>query len=77
MRRPPKADPHLAGLWDAVAGLYYGFTHLSPGFEGSGPAKAPIVASLSPIENCGFSIPTTGSAPFTALFIHWTVPHLV
>jgi hypothetical protein len=76
-RPETRADPHLAGLWDVVAGRYSGFTHLSPDFEGSGPAKAPIVASLSPIENCGFSIPTTGSAPFTALFIHWTVPHLV
>ena len=76
-RPDTRTEPHLAALWDSVAHRYVGFTHLSPDFTGSEPATAPEVASLSPVENCGYSVPTTSSEPFVALFVHWTVPHLV
>ena len=76
-RPEPRSEPHLAALWDSMASRYAGFEHRTPEFEGAGPAAAPGVASLSPVENCGYSVPTTSSQPFVALFVHWTVPHLV
>lgn len=70
--------PGLAALWDECARRYRGFDHLTPQLDSSGSARSARAAGLgpSPIESCGYSL-TSLSAPFTALFIHWTVPNLV
>jgi hypothetical protein len=77
-QRPDARElPHLAALWDSCARRYQGFEHLSPTFELAGSGAGPVPASLFPLENCGFSLSTSSAQPFTAFFIHWTVPHLV
>jgi peptidase A4-like protein len=76
-RPDARVQPHLAALWDSCARRYQGFEHLSPDIKPSGAGTASTPASLSPLENCGYSLSTTSSEPFDALFIHWTVPHLV
>ena len=76
-QRPDARElPHLAALWDSCARRYQGFEHLSPTIEPPKDGPAPP-AALSPLENCGFSLSTSSAQPFTAFFIHWTVPHLV
>jgi hypothetical protein len=76
-RPDARVQPHLAALWDSCARRYQGFEHLSPDIKPYGPGTASTPASLSPLENCGYSLSTTSSEPFVALFIHWTVPHLI
>lgn len=74
-RPDARVQPHLAGLWDLCVRRYRGFEHLTPDIKASGTPPAP--ASLSPLENCGFSLGSTSSEPFVALFVHWTVPNLI
>jgi Peptidase A4 family len=76
-RPDARVQPHLAALWDTCARRYRGFEHLSPDIKPSGLGTAPTPASLSPLENCGYSLSSNNSEPFVALFIHWTVPHLI
>jgi hypothetical protein len=77
-QRPDARDqPHLAALWDMCARRYHGFEHLSPNIKPSEHGMTALPASLSPLENCGYSLSSTSSQPFVALFIHWTVPHLI
>jgi hypothetical protein len=77
-RPDARVQPHLAALWDTCARRYTGFEHLSPDIKPSGPGTTtPNPASLSPLENCGYSLVSNSSEPFVALFIHWTVPHLI
>jgi Peptidase A4 family len=76
-RPDPRARPDLAALWDKCAVRYHGFEHLSPEIQPSASTTAAKPAQLSPLENCGYSLTSTSSEPFTALFIHWTVPDLV
>lgn len=76
-RPDPRAQPGLAALWDTCAHRYRGFEHLDPQIKPSASITSPRPAELSPIENCGYSLTSTSSEPFTALFIHWTVPDLV
>lgn len=76
---PPRPDmrtrPHLAVLWDSCVRRYVGLEHVVPELRAPEGATGVGPASLSPVENCGYSL---GSAdPFVALFLHWTVPHLV
>jgi Peptidase A4 family len=73
----PRAQPHLAALWDRCARRYSGFEHLSPEIMPPDPATSPNPAALSPLENCGYSLVSNISEPFVALFIQWTVPHLI
>jgi hypothetical protein len=74
-RPDPRVQPGLAALWDTCARRYHGFEHLDPQIQPSASRTSPRPAELSPIENCGYSL--NSSEPFTALFIHWTVPDLV
>jgi hypothetical protein len=76
-RPDARVQPHLAALWDMCARRYRGFEHLSPDIKSSGPGTTPNPASLSPLENCGYTLASTPSEPFVALFIHWTVPDLI
>jgi hypothetical protein len=76
-RPDARVQPHLAALWDRCARRYQGFEHLSPTIQPPEGGPAPAPASLSPLENCGYSLGTSSSEPFVAFFIHWTVPHLV
>lgn len=76
---PPRPDmrtrPHLAVLWDSCVRRYAGFEHVVPDLRTPEAATGVGPASLSPIENCGYSL--RSADPFVALFVHWTVPHLV
>lgn len=77
-QRPnPREQPHLAALWDASARRYSEFEHLSPDITVSEPGTPISPASLYPLENCGYNLSTGRTQPFTALFVHWTVPHLI
>lgn len=75
-RPDARVQPHLAALWDTCARRYHGFEHLRPEITPAEPGTA-SPASLSPVENCGYSLSSSSSQPFVALFIHWTVPHLI
>jgi hypothetical protein len=76
-RPDARVQPHLAALWDTCARRYRAYDHLSPDIESSGSGISPNPASLSPLVNCGYSLTSTSSEPFVALFIHWTVPDLI
>jgi Peptidase A4 family len=76
-RPDPRLRPDLAALWDKCARRYRGFEHLDPEIKPSASTASPRPATLSPLENCGFSLTTSSSEPFTALFVYWTVPDLV
>lgn len=72
-----RTEPHLAALWDSCSRRYRGFEHLSPDLKAADPGSGVGPAALSPLENCGYSLTSSSSQPFVALFVHWTVPHLV
>jgi hypothetical protein len=70
----------MAALWDRHAGRYRGFEHLEPQPDSKTADKKGITPGgalalrLDNIQSCGYSL--FSSAPFTALFITWTVPDL-
>ncbi|MFC4110359.1 G1 family glutamic endopeptidase [Micromonospora zhanjiangensis] len=80
---PPRPDPRTrpgeAELWDRQARRYQDFDHLDPVFD---PTTADRTATGNrtlgpdPIESCGYQLTTSTSAPFTILFVTWTVPNL-
>jgi hypothetical protein len=70
LRPDPQIQPGMAALWDRQAARYRGFEHLEPQPDTTTPAIGP-----DPIESCGYQLFST-SAPFTALFVTWTVPDL-
>jgi hypothetical protein len=83
LRPDPQTQPGMAALWERKARRYRNFEHLEPRFESATatktlvPPAAPPSGSfyLSPYESCGYELDTSG-APFTALFLTWTVPDL-
>jgi hypothetical protein len=78
LRPDPHAQPGMAALWERQARRYRTFDHLQPSPD-TATAATPAVAVGSlgpaPIESCGYSLVSL-SAPFTALFVTWTVPNL-
>jgi hypothetical protein len=78
-RRPdPQTEPGMAALWERQAARYRGFEHLEPQLESTKAAKKDAVTpglGPDPIESCGYQL-FSSSAPFTALFVTWTVPEL-
>ena len=68
----------MAALWEQRAGRYRGFDHLESRFDTATAttkaAAADDTLAPAPIESCGYSL--FSSAPFTALFVTWTVPNL-
>ena len=79
-RRPDRfKEPGMAALWHRYARRYQRFDHLEPKVKDSLMAQTPELARLlgpSDVQSCGYTL-TSFSAPFTVLFIHWTVPRLV
>jgi Peptidase A4 family len=79
LRPNPQIQPGMAALWDRQAGRYRGFDHLEPQPDTATADKkaitpATLALGLDQIQSCGYSL--FSSAPFTALFITWTVPDL-
>ena len=83
LRPDPQTQPGMAALWERKARRYRDFEHLEPQFEPATATKAAVTPAappsgsfyLSPYESCGYELDTSG-APFTALFLTWTVPDL-
>jgi hypothetical protein len=78
LRPDPHTQPGMAALWERQAGRYRGFDHLEPRPDTATAAKnAAPVAGLGPdpSASCGYQL-FSPSAPFTALFVTWTVPDL-
>ena len=82
LRPDPQTQPGMAALWERKARRYRNFEHLEPRFEPATATKTLVTAALpagsfflSPYESCGYELDTSG-APFTALFLTWTVPDL-
>jgi len=82
LRPDPQTQPGMAALWERKARRYRNFEHIEPQFEPATATKTlvtPVPPSgsfyLSPYESCGYELDTSG-APFTALFLTWTVPDL-
>lgn len=79
---PPRPDSHrepgLAALWDRQAQRYRSFEHLEATVAAPSPEdqerRSAQAFGLAPTDHCGYSL--TSSAPFTALFVTWTVPNL-
>jgi hypothetical protein len=83
LRPDAQTQPGMAALWERKARRYRNFEHLQPQFEPATATKTAITPAtqpsgsfyLSPYESCGYELDSSG-APFTALFITWTVPDL-
>ena len=78
LRPDPHAQPGMAALWDRQAARYRTFDHLEPRPDVTTAVREPGTASTlgpSSSESCGYQLFST-SAPFTALFVTWTVPNL-
>lgn len=77
LRPDPQTQPGMTTLWERQAARYRNFEHLEPRLDTKTADMKVIAASflLSNIESCGYSL-LSSSAPFTALFITWTVPDL-
>jgi hypothetical protein len=78
LRPDRQTQPGMAALWDRQAARYRRFDHLEPRPDTTTAAKKPVTAPAlgpDPIESCGYQL-FSASAPFTALFVTWTVPNL-
>jgi len=87
LRPDPHKEPGMAALWERQAARYRNFEHLEPRPDTTTankkglPAKIPAGTAPSfpfgpdPIESCGYQL-FSSSAPFTVLFVTWTVPDL-
>jgi hypothetical protein len=78
LRPDPQTQPGMAALWERQAARYRSFEHLEPRPDTTTAAKKAVTALAlgpDPIESCGYQL-FSSSAPFTALFVTWTVPDL-
>ncbi|MET0419721.1 MAG: G1 family glutamic endopeptidase, partial [Actinoplanes sp.] len=78
VRPDPQTQPSMAALWERQAERYRGFEHLDPRPDTTTAIRAVAAANglgPDPIASCGYTL-FSRSAPFTALFITWTVPNL-
>lgn len=78
LRPDPQTQPGMAVLWERQAARYRSFDHLEPRPDTTTADRNVITAAAlgpDPILSCGFHL-FNPSAPFTALFITWTVPNL-
>jgi Peptidase A4 family len=78
LRPDPHTQPGMAALWERQAARYRSFDHLEPRPDTTTADKKAVTAPAlgpDPIESCGYQL-FSSSAPFTALFITWTVPDL-
>jgi hypothetical protein len=78
-RRPdPHGQPGMAALWERQARRYLHFDHLEPRPDTATAAKKAVSADAlgpDPLTSCGYQL-MSSSAPFTVLFVTWTVPDL-
>jgi hypothetical protein len=77
-RPDPQTQPGMAALWERQAARYRSFEHLKPRPDTTtADKKVPATLALgpAPIESCGYHL-FSSAAPFTALFVTWTVPNL-
>lgn len=78
LRPDPHTQPGMAALWERQARRYRSFEHLEPRPDTATAGKKALTAAglgPDPIESCGYNLFSLG-APFTALFVTWTVPDL-
>ena len=78
LRPDPQTQPGMAALWERLAHRYRNFEHLEPRPDTTTAYKKAVTAPAlgpDPIESCGYQL-FSASAPFTALFVTWTVPDL-
>lgn len=78
LRPDPQTQPGMAALWERQAARYRNFQPIEPQPDTTTAAKKPIAAPAlgpDPIESCGYEL-FNSAAPFTALFVTWTVPDL-
>lgn len=78
LRPDPQTQPGMAALWERQAARYRNFDHVEPRPDTSTAARKRVTALAlgpDPIESCGYQL-FSSSAPFTALFVTWTVPDL-
>jgi Peptidase A4 family len=83
LRPDPQTRPGMAALWERKARRYRNFEHLEPQFEPATATRTPVTSAAAPAgslelsayESCGYELDSF-SAPFTALFVTWTVPDL-
>ena len=80
LRPNPDTQPGMAELWQRLARRYQGYEHLEPAPDTSTAGKRQRAAGgpfdPDPLESCGYSLASTSAAPFTAIFVHFTVPDL-
>jgi len=78
LRPDPQTQPGMSALWERQAARYRSFDHLEPRPDTTTAAKKPVFTPAlgpDPIDSCRYQLVST-SAPFTALFVTWTVPDL-
>ena len=78
LRPDPQTQPGMAAPWERQASRYRHFEHLAPRPDTATAGKPAVGADAlgpSPFESCGYQFFNAG-APFTALFVTWTVPDL-
>lgn len=78
LRPDPQSQPGMAALWERQAARYRSFNHLEPQPDTTTADKKAVSAAAfgpDPIESCGYQL-FSSAAPFTALFVTWTVPNL-
>jgi hypothetical protein len=78
LRPDPHMQPGLAALWERQAARYRSFDHLEARLDTTTAGKRAVTMPAlgpDPLESCGYQL-FSSSAPFTALFVTWTVPDL-
>ena len=78
LRPDPQTQPGMAALWERQAARYRSFDHLEPRPDTTTASKKAVTVPAlgpDPTESCGYQL-FSSSAPFTALFVTWTVPDL-
>jgi hypothetical protein len=78
-RPDPHTEPGKAALWERLSARYRTFDHLELQLDTTTAATKKVAAAtpfgLDPTVSCGYQLFSL-SAPFTALFVTWTVPDL-
>jgi hypothetical protein len=78
LRPDPQTQPGMAALWERKAARYRSFEHLEPQPDATTATKKALTAPAfgpDPFESCGYQL-FSSTAPFTALFVTWTIPDL-
>lgn len=78
LRPDPRTQPGLAALWERQARRYRSFEHLEPQLNTATVDKQALTIpglGPDPLDSCGYSL-SSPAAPFTSLFVTWTVPDL-